>query len=187
MLTVANSETIKKAQEGDSAVIGALFEEYHASIFRYLYYKVGDFHTAEDLASEVFLRMIRSLVHFQPSSISFQAWLFQIARNLAIDHFRAQKIRISTHLDDQIVTSHENTERAVENNMDSEHLRLALDHLSDDQRDVIIMRFIAGMPITETAQTLHKSEDSIKGLQRRALANLRQVLTDLEVPHDEQR
>jgi RNA polymerase sigma-70 factor (ECF subfamily) len=60
-------------------------------------------------------------------------------------------------------------------------LRQALELLSGDQRDVIVMRFITGMPIAEVARTLHKSEDAVKGLQRRALANLRDVLTDWEI------
>lgn len=73
--------------------------------------------------------------------------------------------------------------RPVEHSLNSVTLHNALDLLNDEQRDVIVMRFITGLPISEVAQTLHKSEDAVKGLQRRALANLRDVLSDWEITY----
>jgi RNA polymerase sigma-70 factor (ECF subfamily) len=88
LLEVLNPTLIRRAQEGESAVVGALYERYQRGIFRYLYYRVGDQQTAEDLTSEVFLRMVEKLSNFDDRQLSFQAWLFQIARNLSIDHYR---------------------------------------------------------------------------------------------------
>lgn len=181
MLFTVDAELIKKAQEGDNDVISALYEHFYLSIFRYLYYRVGDPQIAEDLTSEVFLRMLRAIPNYTLRSVSFQAWLFQIARNIAIDHYRKSKFRDHISLEESIVSHEESVDTSVQKGLDSEHLLKALTRLTDEQREVIIMRFVAGMPIAEVAQTLHKSENAIKALQRRALMVLRQILTDWEI------
>jgi RNA polymerase sigma-70 factor (ECF subfamily) len=162
-------------------VIAELYERYRLSIFRYLYYKVGDPHTAEDLASEVFVRMIAALPGYQPKAIAFQAWLFQIARNLAIDHYRKGKLRDHLQLEENLVAGEDDPVNTFEQGLTSNVLKKALTKLPDEQRDVIVMRFVSGMPIGEVAQSLHKSENSIKGLQRRGLIALREILTEWEV------
>lgn len=176
-----DTEQIRKAQQGDEAMITALYRRYHQSVFRYLYFRVADQQTAEDLTSEVFVRMLRFLGGFQPPSASFQAWLFQIARNLVTDHFRRMGIRDDVELEEDMIAAHDDPAAAVERGLTSETLRRALKNLNEDQRDVIILRFVAGMPVGEVAQSLNKSEDAIKGLQRRALIALRQILVDWEV------
>jgi RNA polymerase sigma-70 factor (ECF subfamily) len=181
MLETVSTSQVLRAKAGDSSVIAELYERYHLSIFRYLYYKVGDPHTAEDLASEVFVRMIAALPGYQPNHIAFQAWLFQIARNLAIDHYRKAKLRDHLHLEDHLVAGEDDPVNTFEQGMTSTVLKKALTKLPDEQRDVIVMRFVSGMPISEVAQSLHKSENSIKGLQRRGLIALRDILTEWEV------
>lgn len=183
MLNAINTDIIVRAQRGDTAVIGALYERYHPGVFRYLYYRVGDLQTAEDLTSEVFLRMIRHLSGFRSRSVSFQAWLMQIARNIAIDHYRKMGHRNHLELVEDLVAGDEDPGRAVEQGLTSESLRLALGKLTDEQRDVILLRFVSGLPIVEVAQALHKSEDAVKGLQRRALIALRGILTDWEIDY----
>ena len=178
-----NTEQIRKAQNGDEAMISALYQRYHQSVFRYLYFRLADQQTAEDLTSEVFVRMLRFLGGFQPPSASFQAWLFQIARNLVTDHFRRMGIREDIELEEDMIAVHDDPADAVERGLTSETLRRALKKLNDDQRDVIILRFVAGMPLGEVAESLNKSEDAIKGLQRRALIALRQILADWEVAY----
>lgn len=178
-----DTELINRAQNGDVAVIGMLYEHYHLSIFRYLYYRVGDRETAEDLTSEVFLRMLRFIGGFHPPSSSFSSWLFQIARNLSTDHFRKMGVRDHIPLEEEMVSGKEDLDTTVERSLTSQGLRQAMTALTEDQRDVIVLRFIAGMPIAEVAEALDKSEDSIKGLQRRGLISLRQILTDWEVSY----
>ena len=178
-----NTDLIKRAQQGDTEIIGDLYNRFHVSIFRYLYYRVGDRQVAEDLTSEVFERMLRFIGGFRPPSDSFQAWLFQIARNLTTDYFRKQSVRNHVALRENLVANEEDIDMNIERTLTSESLRNALNQLNEDQRDVIIMRFVAGMAIADVAQALHKSEDSVKGLQRRALIGLRQTLTDWEVSY----
>jgi RNA polymerase sigma-70 factor (ECF subfamily) len=177
------TDLIARAQMGEPAVIGALYERFHLNVFRYLYYRLGDQYVAEDLTSEVFIRMIRSLSAYQPQNVTFQAWLFQIARNLAIDHYRKMGVRDEVKLNDDQAPHGEDVDAAVDRKLTSDRLQRALAKLTDDQRDVIVMRFVADMPIAQVAQSLHKSVDSIKGLQRRALIALREILTEWEVSY----
>jgi RNA polymerase sigma-70 factor, ECF subfamily len=176
-----NTEIIRRAQAGDAEMISKLYERYHLSIFRYLYYRVGDQALAEDLTSEVFVRMLRFIGGFNPPASSFQAWLFKIARNLSTDHFRKTKGQALVPLEEAAPVRDPKSDEVWELRMTSEHLKHALKKLNESQREVIILRFVAQMSILEVAQTLNKSEDAIKGLQRRALLALRDILTDGEV------
>ena len=128
--------------------------------------------------------MLRGLPGYHPQKVPFQAWLFQIARNLAIDHYRSMNRRNHLQLEENLTAGQDNPVATVERGLNGENLRKALAHLSDDQRDVILMRFVSGMPIAQVAQALHKSEDAVKGLQRRALSALRDLLADWEVVYE---
>jgi RNA polymerase sigma-70 factor (ECF subfamily) len=175
-------EWISRAKQGDSDAVAELYERFHLGIFRYLYYRSGDSHAADDLTSEVFLRMMRALSSFRLQESAFQAWLYQIARNVLIDHFRKSNTRNDVPLEENIMEGTDTIRtRPVERALNSITLQKALDRLSVEQRDVIVMRFVSGMPIYEVAQALNRSEDAVKGLQRRALSNLRDVLVDWEI------
>jgi RNA polymerase sigma-70 factor (ECF subfamily) len=181
-----DTEQIRRAQQGDATVITELYRHYYLSVFHFLYYRVGDRQTAEDLTSEVFLRMLRFIGGFNPPAATFGSWLFQIARNLAIDHFRRNGIRNDVDLEEEMLSQmYEDPHTTVERGLTNETLRKALQKLNDDHRDVIVLRFVAGMQIAEVASALNKSEDAIKGLQRRALAVLRGILTEWEVSYAE--
>lgn len=178
-----NTEILRRAQKGDAIILGQLYENFHQKIFRYLYYQVGDQQAAEDLTSEVFVRMLRFVANIHPKSGSFQAWLFQIARNLAIDHHRQHRNHREEPLEEHVSRASEETDRTVETILTSENLRSAIDQLTEEQRDVIVLRFVAQMSINETAETLNKTEDSVKGLQRRGLIALRDLLDGGEGTH----
>jgi RNA polymerase sigma-70 factor (ECF subfamily) len=177
MHTSIDSDVIQRVRKGDRVAIGAFFERYHDGIFRYLYYKVGDIHTAEDLTSEVFVRLIRSLVQHRLDDLQPQAWLYKIARNLAIDHYRKRQTLQAVTLEEN-VTSEEVIDDRIEHSLDSHALYKAVNTLPFKQREVIIMRFINNLPIAEAALAMSCSQDAIKGLQRRALISLRQFLLD---------
>jgi RNA polymerase sigma-70 factor (ECF subfamily) len=168
-----NTEQIRRAQTGDAQVLSALYERYYRGIRQ----------IAEDLTSEVFLRMLRFIAGFHPPASMFQSWLFQIARNLAIDHYRKMSRREHLPLEERMAAANVDLDRTVEHNLTSESLLQALDRLTEDQRDVILMRFIAEMPLAQVARALHKSEDAVKGLQRRALLALRRILTEWEISY----
>lgn len=181
MQEVINEDLIYRAKEGEADIVSAIYERYQRGIYRYLYYRVGDQQTAEDLTSEVFLRMIEALSNYDKKKISFQAWLYQIARNLSIDHYRKMSTHQNVDLEDNLPEAGDEPLEVITQDFTSEKLRLALHQLPENQRDVVVMRFVSGMPIGEVAESLHKSEDSIKGLQRRALLALREILNQWEV------
>ena len=173
---------IKKSKEGDASATGELYQNHRLGIFRYLFYRTGDMQSADDLTSEVFLRMVRFLPGFQIQNAPFRAWLFQIARNVLFDHYRKMNGRSEVQLEENMAEHPIHSQpRPVEGSLNSVTLQQALEMLSSEQRDVVVMRFVTGMSIAEVAHTLNKSEDAIKGLQRRALSNLRGVLSDWEI------
>ncbi len=178
--TAAN--IIKRAKAGDLASLTSLYETHHPAVFRYLYYRVGDRQTAEDLTSEVFLHMVRSLAGYKDHGISFQAWLLKIAWNLAVDYFRRTSASPQLALSENLPSSEAEPAVAVERRLTTESLRWGLSKLSADQRDVVVLRFVADLPIAEVARTLNRSEDAVKGLQRRGLVALRAILAGSEVP-----
>lgn len=177
------TDLIIRARNGDTAVIGAIYERFRLSVFRYLYYRIGDPQAAEDLTSDVFLRMIRSIPSYRPGKVTFQAWLFQIARNIAIDYYRKAKFRNHLELEEDMAAKEDDLDVSVDRTLTHKQLKNALGRLTEEQRDVIVLRFVANMPIAQVAQTLHKSEDAIKGLQRRGLAALRDILVEWEVSY----
>lgn len=171
-----NPDLIQRARQGDNGAIGWLFERYQPVLFRYLYYRVGDQQAAEDLTSEVFVRMLRALPGYQVQTAPFQSWLFQIARNLAVDHFR--KSGRDEILTDDLQASEPAPEAVFDHTITHHALRQALTRLNDEQREVIILRFILELPIAQVAQILGRSADAVKGLQRRGLLALRNVMSE---------
>lgn len=180
-----NTELIKRAQKGDEATLTAIYRHYQVGIFRYLYYRLGDPQLAEDMTSEVFERMLRFMGSFRPPSDRFPAWLFRIAHNLAADHYRKNSRRPQVALHENLADRSDSPEAGLERVLTSEILKQALAELSEEQREVIILRFVAELPIAEVSNTLGKSEDAVKGLQRRALINLRQILQDWKVSYEQ--
>ena len=174
-------EVIFKAKRGDASAVAAIYRRYHNDVYRYLYYRVSDQHSAEDLTSEVFLRMLAALPNFQPRSVPFQAWLYRIARNLAIDHSRRNGRYKQEVLSENLADVKNDPAEAVETQLTAEELKTALSKLNKEQHDVIVLRFVNGLPISDTALVVEKSQDAVKGLQRRGLLNLRTILDRVEV------
>ena len=170
-------EQVVRAQKGDEVAIRDLYLRHRTDVFRYLFYHVGDAQVAEDLTSEVFIRMLRALPSFQPRG-SFQAWLYQIAHNIAIDYHRKEKGKTSLPLTENLAAESEEPPEAVERQLNNQSLQRALAQLNQAQREVLILRFIQRHSIEEAALTLKCSEDAVKGLQRRGLIALRQILED---------
>lgn len=173
----------EKSRSNVRSIIADLFESHQKEIFRYFYYRLGDTHTAEDLTSEVFLRAIQALPDLRQGRISYQAWLFQIARNLSIDYYRKMKGRQDQILEEHMNVLNEHAEHIADLGLTGQKLRDALAELPENQRDVIIMRFVAGMPVREVAEVMQKSEDAIKSLQRRGLQALRDKLVEWEITY----
>jgi RNA polymerase sigma-70 factor (ECF subfamily) len=182
MTNASDDELVVRAQKGDAEAVSLLYLNNYQSIYRYLYYRVGDPKTAEDLTSEVFIKMIQALPNYRHQNVPFTAWLFQITRNLAIDMHRKQNAHlVDSELHENIEEPGQTLDEILEDNLTRETLLKVMNNLTNDQRDVLILRFIDGLSLAQVALILRKSEDAIKGLQHRALTGLRAQLNRLEV------
>ena len=169
---------IEQAQGGDVDAVGTLYDSHHQPIFRYVWSRVGDQQLAEDLTGEVFTRMVTGLPGYRPPAVPLRAWLYRIARNLIVDHHRSENGRVPTSLDAAENFSGDSDQPGliVEQQLTQERIREAISSIDPIQQEVIILRFIAGLPLAETAQTLEKTIPAIKSLQHRGLAALRVAL-----------
>lgn len=169
---------VAQAQQGNAQAFASVYEELFERVFRYMLLRVGEQAEAEDLTQEVFARVWEALPHYRPRGLPFAAWVFRIAHNLVVDRYRrkgrGQEVPLESGLG--LAESHDPAEAALAN-LDAQHLRAALGHLTDLQRQVVLLRFGAGLSLQETARALNKSEGAVKALQHAAVENLRRLLT----------
>jgi RNA polymerase sigma-70 factor, ECF subfamily len=161
---------VTRAKAGDQDAVDLLYRLHVDRIYAYLAANVGNPHDAEDLTTLTFMRMIMSLSRYQPRSTPFAAWLFRIARNLAVDHFRAAaRARARAQPAPAREASAEDEALSV---LDREVLREELATLSLGQREVLTLKFVCGLTNGEVAAVLGKTEGAVKALERRALRTL---------------
>jgi RNA polymerase sigma-70 factor (ECF subfamily) len=179
----SDAELITRAQRGEVNAIGRLYDRHRESIFRYLWLRLDDRQLAEDLTGDVFMRMLDALPRYRVQGLPFRAWLYRIAHNLLVDYVRKMNRQVTVPLDavEEQGTA-DDPDRAIEQILLSERLQVALLHLEPTQSEVVILRFLAGLSLHETALTLGKTEAAIKSLQHRGLSALRRALEPLEEP-----
>jgi RNA polymerase sigma-70 factor (ECF subfamily) len=172
---------LTRARAGDSRGFDALFRATGAAVVGYLRSRsVSD---PDGLANEVFLKAFRTIDTFEGDSERFRAWLFTIAHHAAIDDARRRLRRIEETLLDR---AHEpvggNVEDDALGRLADDRVEAMLAHLSPDQRDVIMLRIVADVSIEDTAAILGKTDEAVKGLQRRGLGALRRALAKEKAP-----
>jgi len=168
------------ARSGDKEAFGLLFDHYHGSVYRFLFYRTRSSQLAEDLTSETFFRALRSINNFRWQGKDFGAWLMTIARNLCTDHFKAGRTRLEVTTEDMGAHDErtEGPENAVLASLTHEVLLEALTQLPEEQRDCLVMRFLQGMSIAETAAVLDRSDGAAKQLQLRGVRNLAKLMPE---------
>ena len=173
-------ELIRLAQAGDGAAFGRLYDRYLPSIYRYTYSKTSSRSAAEDLTSETFLRVFRAIARRPRAHLNFAAWLVTIARNVVIDHHRSgwSRLAIVTDEVDPQIDDAIGPEQAALASVSEASLRGALTHLPDDQRECLLLRFFAGLSISETAAAMDRTDGAVKQLQFRATNRLRRLLQE---------
>ena len=179
----SDAELISRAQRGEVNAIGWLYDRHRESIFRYLWIRLDDRQLAEDLTGDVFMRMLDALPRYRQKGLPFRAWLYRIAHNLVIDHFRKMnhQTAVSLEVAEELGTDDE-PGQTIEQRQLTEQLLAALMRLEPTQSEVITMRFLAGLSLQETALALGKTEAAVKALQYRGLNGLRRALEPLEGP-----
>ena len=167
---------VTRAVQRDSEAFGQLYEQSLQRIYRYVFYRVNSVSEAEDLTEQVFLKAWEAIDRYEQRGVPFLAWLYRLAHNLVVDHYRAQRQLVP--LDDVRETeeSSEDIEASVEAQLDAEELRLALRCLSPEHQQLITLRFVEGLSHAEVAQIVGKSEGATRVVQYRALQALARAL-----------
>jgi RNA polymerase sigma-70 factor (ECF subfamily) len=164
---------LEAARRGDAAVWDRWFTDYYPALYRYAFYRLRRAADAEEVASQVFSEAYRGIRRYRYTGRPFLAWLYRIAHNLVCDRIELENRRRRTSLEDgDAADSCDGPESAVA----SIDLMNALDALSDDQREVIVLRFFMGMQGREVAATTGKSPAAVFSLQARAIVSLRERL-----------
>jgi RNA polymerase sigma-70 factor, ECF subfamily len=171
-------QLIQRARQGDLAAVSELYNMHVDRIYQYVRYRTGDDPTAEDITAEVFLRAIESLGSYSDQGAPFIAWLYRIAHARIIDFWRSSKHRQTAPLEDPLLQDGllVTDEDINVDFLQHRSLWSALQQLTDDQQNVIILKFMQGLDNAEIAQVLGKTEGAIKALQRRALETLARLL-----------
>jgi RNA polymerase sigma-70 factor (ECF subfamily) len=171
---------VELARNGDADAFGMLFDHYQGSVYRFVFHRTRSQTLAEDLTSETFFRALRSMNNFRWQGKDFGAWLMTIARNLTTDHFKAGRTRLEFATEDMSPhdRSTEGPEGSVLAALTNETLLSALTELPHEQQECLIMRFLQGLSIAETAQVLGRSEGAVKQLQLRGVRNLAKLMPE---------
>src|SRR5574341_1625241 len=163
---------LARARTFDLDALAKIHDVYYPSIFRYIAYRVDDPQAAEDLASEVFTRLLAALKSHRAPQTTLQGWLFGVAARLVSDHHRRRYRRTHVALHDELPAADDSPAEIAEANATSGALREALATLTEEQQTVIALRFGSDLPIRDVAGIMGKTEGAVKQLQVRALPAL---------------
>ena len=155
--------------------LAEIYDSYSAKIYSYVYHRTGNRVLAEDLTSDVFVRMLEAVQSDRAWKTSLQGWLYRIAHNLVVDHFRRASKRDGVELDERWMAG-ESYANTFEGLFHSNQLRIGMRFLTDEQQQVVVLKFVEGLSNAEVAEILGKTEGAVKALQHRALAALRRVV-----------
>jgi len=167
---------VQQAKEGNEAAFAEIYTRHHDAIYTYIYYRVNDTGLAEDLAGEVFVRMVERIDRFTYRGRPILAWLYTIARNLIVDHQRHHSKADHLPLDEGLVAGGASPSETASQKLDRDCLTRSMKHLTEEQQRVILHKLIEGRSNAEVAILLDKTEGAIKSLQHRALASLRRAV-----------
>jgi RNA polymerase sigma-70 factor (ECF subfamily) len=175
-------ELVTKAQAGDGEAFGQLYDQYVDIVHRYIAYRVSNHSLAEDLTSETFLRALRRISSYTWQGRDFGAWLVTIARNLIADHFKSSRYKMELATSDLVEAGADRRLEGPENEVlagiTNAALFEAVKQLGSEQQECIVLRFLQGMSVAETAAILGKNENAIKALQYRAVKALGRLLPE---------
>ena len=182
------AELVAKAQQGDQMAFATLYEQYRPLVYRFLRRRLdGADETVEDLTEDVFVKLYEKLDRYVERGLPFTAWLYRIAHNQLVDYVRTLPRQAAQPLDVVADVPEHQTGSEYRSVLDRQTLEPALARLTAEQRQAVELRFRQGMRVAETAATMGRSEEAVKKLQARALANLRRSLAETARPSAERR
>src|SRR5881227_293985 len=168
---------VARAQDGDREALEELYLLHFDRIYSYLHMSVGNRHDAEDLTTQTFLKMLESIGKFRWRSAPFSAWLFRIAHNLAMDHFRAnRRWQPEEEVPEPAPPEESSAEAEAMHAIGRQSMLELIEDLSSEQQQVLALKFVFNFSNGEAATILGKTEGAIKSLQHRALVSLQKQL-----------
>src|SRR6476469_4140916 len=176
---------VDRAQQGDRGALEELYLIHFDRIYSYLHVSVGNRHDAEDLTTQTFLKMLEAIGKFRWQSAPFSAWLFRIAHNLAMDHFRAnRRWQPEEEVPEPVGAEERSAEEGAMRSIGQASMLELIEDLSHEQQQVLTLKFVFNFSNGEAATILGKTEGAIKSLQHRALVSLQKQLEKRERPPD---
>lgn len=164
------------ATAGDTAAFGDLYERYLDAIYQYVFYRVSSRQEAEDVTEGVFLRAWQALDSSPPREVPFRLWVYRIAHNAVIDHYRTRREQVGLDAAAQLPDPAAGPETAVVHQEQTNALGQAMQQLKEEHQAVLTARFIVGLSHAETAVAMARTEEAVRALQYRAVGALRQLL-----------
>jgi RNA polymerase sigma-70 factor, ECF subfamily len=180
--TEPEAALVERAIRRDADAFGALYDRYFDRIYRYARLRVGNAADAEDVTATVFLSAWRAIDRFSPKhDASFAGWLFRLAHNAVVDRYRRTRDDMSLDVDGEALRAEEvtllaNPESLLEWRLTVDELHHALLALTEEQREVVLLRFVEGLSAREVGDILGKQEGTVRGMQFRAIEALRRIL-----------
>lgn len=172
------SLTIRKAQKGDRDAFGKLYDLFLNRLYRFIYYKVTNRETAEDITEQVFVKMFEKLPTYKETGLPFEAWLFRVARNQVIDFYRTRKHTVSLEKVMEVPDVEPSLIDRVHTTMTMDMVKKALVKLHDSYREILILKFIEDKGNEEISVIVNKPVAHVRVLQSRAIAALRKHVYD---------
>jgi RNA polymerase sigma-70 factor (ECF subfamily) len=177
-------DIVRRVQAGDTEAFGEIYDRYLDTVYRYIYFRVGGKALAEDLTSEAFLRALRRIGNVTWQGRDLGAWLITIARNLIADHYKSGRSRLEVCTPELAAEDHIDhgasgqPETQVIDHLTNKTLLEAVSQLGQEQQDCIVLRFLDGLSVSETAAAMGKNDGAIKALQYRAVRALARLLPE---------
>ena len=168
---------IHDAVKGEASAFGSLYDHYQPKIYRFVMIKVSQREEAEDLPHQVFLHAFEHIGRYEDVGFPFSSWLYRIARNQIIDHYRTKRVHLPIDdMDENRFAADPGHEAALDAAFTLERVQSAIRRLKPEYQDVLIMRFIEELSIKETAHALEKTEGAVKLMQHRAMKQLKSLI-----------
>jgi RNA polymerase sigma-70 factor, ECF subfamily len=172
---------VDQAKSGNPEAFANLYDAYVERVSRYIYFRVAEDCDMEDLVSQVFLKAWENLDRYKPGTSPFIAWLYTIARNLVIDHYRTKKNNLPLEEAISLPSDLELPDETAQTRFDLEAMRDGLQALSKDQQQALVLKYIAGLPNDSIARIMNKQEGTVRGLQMRGLQTLARYMRTKEL------
>lgn len=170
-------DIVHDATKGEASAFGLLYDHYQPQIYRFIVLKVGRREEAEDLTHQVFLSAWQNIRSYKQLGHPFSSWLYQIARNQIIDHYRTRKPDVDLEEISEVAMVGPEAEIAAEERLQLEAVMRGMRRLKPEYQDIILLRFVEELSVRETAEAIKKSEGAVKLLQHRAVKQLKEILS----------